>query len=225
MIFTSVTIAALSCDKMASGPLISQVRRGTVSQCHNSIVSRGRISSGINISNGQCLSVSSLSSNQWHCCQATTIMCRGFESTLLISSYSVTQHSEFHMKSFSKDWRLDISLFCFLCVLLCKLLLCDVFVSWFPCFLRSEVVIIELYHLDQLPCLIIIQFLPQIEVSNTANWNFLIDYLPFYRKQILSHTHCIAVTDTRNYVSLLYKVQSVETLMNAETMSGNCLSA
>ena len=28
---------------MASGPLISQVRRGTVSHCHNTIVSRGRI--------------------------------------------------------------------------------------------------------------------------------------------------------------------------------------
>lgn len=127
MIFTSVTIAALSCDKMASGPLISQVRRGTVSQCHNSIVSRGRISSGINISNGQCLSVSSLSSNQWHCCQATTIMCRGFESTLLISSYSVTQHSEIvlwtiYMKSFSKNWKLEISLFCCVsnCCVMCS---------------------------------------------------------------------------------------------------------
>ena len=69
---------------------------------------------------------------------------------------------------------------------------CDVSVSQFPCFLWSEVVIIELYHLDQLPCLIIIQFLPQIEVSNTANWNFLIDYLPFYRiTNINSHTSLI----------------------------------
>ena len=45
-------MAALICDKMAPGALISQVRRGTVSHCHNNIVSRGHISPGINISNG-----------------------------------------------------------------------------------------------------------------------------------------------------------------------------
>ena len=59
----------------------------------------------------------------------------------------------------------------------------------FPSRRGGEVVIIELYHLDQLPCLIIIQFLPQIEVSNTENWNFLIDYISFYRiTNINSHT-------------------------------------
>ena len=39
-------------SKMASGALIPQVSRGTVSHCHNTIVSRGRIRPGINISNG-----------------------------------------------------------------------------------------------------------------------------------------------------------------------------
>ena len=39
-------------SKMASGALIPQMRRGTVSHCHNTIVSRGRIRPGINISNG-----------------------------------------------------------------------------------------------------------------------------------------------------------------------------
>ena len=74
-----VTIAALIYDNGLRSSHLSGAHR-KVSHCHNTIVSRGHISSGINISNGQCLSVSSLSSNQWHCCQATAIMCRGFES-------------------------------------------------------------------------------------------------------------------------------------------------
>ena len=101
---------------------------------------------------------------------------------------------------------------------------CDVSVSQFPCFLRSEVVIIELYHLDQLPCLIIIQFLPQIEVSNTANWNFLIDYLTFYRiTNINSHTVQYAPALTRSSQSqdtqLSYVMKSLDILMNTETLS------
>ena len=90
-----------SCSKLwqngLRSPDLSGAQRNCVTLSQHHCVTRPyqSISSGINISNGQSLSVSSLSSNQWHCCQATTIMCRGFESTLLISSYSVTQHSEF----------------------------------------------------------------------------------------------------------------------------------